>query len=399
MDVLLISRCPPFPLHLGDRLIPYHIARELSARHHRIDLLAFYQQPEDLADVPRYRHLFNSVTLLREPHRSLLSYQRRSDPKARFPRRAEQSWSPEMWNAIRQALRTHPYDMVHLFGGVHVYEYRELARQLPNVIVPYESYSLWLDRAIRQERRLIPRMVLNMRRIMARRFESWMFNGYDRVVVLTDDDAQALKSLNPQTPTAVIPNGVDLDYFSPTGYEPKDPALLFTGNYDYAPNVDAALRLVRDIFPRVKRTVPRARVYIVGGNPPPVLQAYASEDIEITGRVPDMRPYFEFSLIFVSPLRMGAGIKNKVLEAMAMGKPVVATPLSCDGIPVVQRRHVMLGLSDDDLANATIELIQASALRRQIAANGRALIEQRFTWRRIAEQYEALYAQIISERR
>lgn len=399
MDLLLISRCPPFPLHLGDRLIPYHLARELAARGHRIDLLAFYQQPEDLADVPRYRHLFNSVMLLREPHRSLLDYRRRSRPQARFPRRAGQSWSPEMWNAVRQALQTHAYDAVHLFGGIHVYEYRALVRALPNVIVPYESYSLWLDRAIRQERRLVPRAMLSLRRIVARRFESWMFDGYDRVVVLTDDDAQALRALNPQTPTAVIPNGVDLDYFSPTGYEPKDPALLFTGNYDYAPNVDAALRLVRDIFPRVKRAVPRARVVIVGGNPPPALKALASEDVEITGRVPDMRPYFEFSLIFVSPLRMGAGIKNKVLEAMAMGKPVVATPLSCDGIPVVQRRHVLLGLTDDDLASAVIELVQMPALRGQIAANGRALIEQRFTWRRVAEQYEALYAQVIAERR
>ncbi|WP_119065524.1 glycosyltransferase [Aggregatilinea lenta] len=399
MDLLLISRCPPFPLHLGDRLIPYHIARELAARGHRIDLLAFYQQPEDLADVPRYRHLFNSVTLLREPHRSLLDYQRRSNPKARFPRRADQSWSPEMWDAIQHALQTRPYDAAHLFGGIHVYEYRELARQLPNVIVPYESYSLWLDRAIAQERRPVPRAVLRLRRIMARRFESWMFDGYDRVVVLTDDDAQALKALNSQTPTVVIPNGVDLDYFSPTGYEPKDSALLFTGNYDYAPNVDAALRLVRDIFPRVKRAVPRARVVIVGGNPPAALKALASEDVEITGRVPDMRPYFEYSQIFVSPLRMGAGIKNKVLEAMAMGKPVVATPLSCDGIPVVQRRHVMLGISNEDLVTAIVELVQTPALRRQIAANGRALIEQRFTWRRVAEQYEALYAQVIAERR
>lgn len=398
MDLLLISRCPPFPLHLGDRLIPYHLARELAARRHRIDLLAFYQQPEDLADVPRYQHLFNNVRLIREPRRGLPDYQRRSRPDARFPRRREESWSPEMWDAIEHALANHAYDVVHLFGGIHVYEYRALVEGHPNVIVPYESYSLWLDRAIQEERRPLARILHRLRRVMARRFESWMFEGYDRVVVLTDDDAAQLKALNPGTPTVVIPNGVDLDYFSPTGYEPKDPALLFTGNYDYAPNTDAALRLARGIFPRVKRAVPRARLYIVGGNPPPALRALASEDVEVTGRVPDMRPYFEFSLVFVSPLRFGAGIKNKVLEAMAMEKPVVATPLSCDGIPVVQRHHVLLGLTDEDLANGVIELVRDPVLRRRLATQARALIEQRFTWQRVADQYEALYAQVIDQR-
>ena len=80
--------------------------------------------------------------------------------------------------------------------------------------------------------------------------------------------------------------------------------------------------------------MPTARLYLIGGNPPPELRACASDSIEVTGRVPDVRPYYEFSIVFVSPLRFGAGIKNKVLEAMAMETPIIATPLSCDGIPV-----------------------------------------------------------------
>jgi glycosyltransferase involved in cell wall biosynthesis len=224
-----------------------------------------------------------------------------------------------------------------------------------------------------------------------------MFEGYDRVVVLTDHDARSLKDLNPRTPTIVIPNGVDIEYFTPTGYEPDEPALLFTGNYDYAPNLDAALRLVRDIFPRIKQAIPRARLYIVGGNPSPELMAFASDAVEITGRVPDLRPYFEMSMIFVSPLRLGAGIKNKILEAMAMQKPVVATPLSCDGIPILQGHHVLLGITDDDLIKNVFQLFKDNKLRQQMAINGRKLVEQRFTWARVADMYETLYRQIIHE--
>jgi glycosyltransferase involved in cell wall biosynthesis len=399
MDVLLISRCPPFPLYRGDRLIPYHLAHELSARRYQIDLLAFYDEPADIADVPRYANLFRSVNLIREPRRSTASYYRRArQANIRFPRSAEQSWSPEMWHAIQAALQDRSYDVVHLFGGVQVYEYLPLVRQLPNVIVPYESYSLWLDRALQEDRSWIGRWFKDIQYRVASGYESWMFEGYDRVVLLAEPDARALKSLNPRTPSVVIPNGVDMDYFTPTGYEPEDPVLMFIGNYDYPPNLDAALRLVRHIFPRIKQAVPSSRLYIVGGNPPPQLCAYASASVEITGRVPDTRPYFEFSMIFISPLRFGAGIKNKVLEAMAMETPVVATPLSCDGIPVKHGQHVLIGRTDEELVNGVFQLLRDPRLRLSLRHSGRQLIEQNFTWQRVADQYEDLYEQVIKER-
>jgi len=400
VEILLISRCPPFPLYHGDRLIPYHLARELAARQHQIDLVAFYQQPEDIADVPRYERLFRSVQLIPEPKRGLREYLRRArNPEARFPRRAEESWSPPMWETVEDLLQTRIYTLAHLFGGVQVYEYLHLVRHLPNVIVPYESYSLWLERAVQEEPRRLARWQKQLRLHMARRYESWMFEPYDRAVVLTDRDARTLRALNPSVPVVVIPNGVDVDYFSPTGYEPNEPALLFVGNYNYAPNLDAALRLVRDIFPRVQRHVPTARLYLVGGNPPSELRAYASDAVIVTGRVPDLRPYFEMALIFVSPLRLGAGIKNKILEAMAMQVPVVATPLSCDGIPVSHGQHVLLGESDSELVKGIFRLLGNPQLRKRLRQRGRQLIERHFMWARVADRYEELYDQVITERK
>ncbi len=370
-----------------------------ATRRHLIDLLAYYQYPEDLADVPRYEHLFRSVRLIREPRRSPGSLAARYlRSAARYPRRAEQSWSPDMWRAIEEQMTTQDYDVVHLFG-VHVYEFRSLVRPLPNVIVPYESYSLWLSRAVAEARGIVAPLLARLRQRFAQGFERWMFAGFDRVVVLTDRDAAALHALAPQLPLVTIPNGVDLDFYTPTGYEPDDPTLLFVGNYDYRPNLDAALRLARDIFPRVREAVPRARLLLVGGNPPPELQALANAQIEVTGRVPDLRPYFEQALLFVSPLRLGAGIKNKVLEAMAMDVPVIATPLSCDGIPVIHGEHVWLGETDADLVKGIVHLINTPSLRQALRLGGRALVEQFFTWQRVADQYEALYEEVIAERR
>ncbi|MBN1563322.1 MAG: glycosyltransferase [Anaerolineae bacterium] len=400
MDILLISRCPPFPIYHGDRLIPYHLARELSARGNQIDLLAFYQSASDLADVPRYSRLFRDVKLIREPQRTPAAYFRRSrNAGARFPTSANESWSPEMWNAIKTMLDDRTYSAVHFFGGIQVYEFRHLAKSHPKVIVPYESYSLWLERAVEDDDSRLGRWFKQAQLHMARNYESWMFEGFDRVVLLTAIDAQKLNSLNPDLPTVVIPNGVDVEAFSSTGYEPDDPTLLFLGNYDYAPNLDAAMRLVRDIFPRILHAEPEVRLYLVGSHPPPELRAYASAHIEITGRVPDIRPYFEYSKIFISPLQLGAGIKNKILEALAMQTPVVATPLSCDGIPVEHGQHVMLGETNDDLVKLTLQLLSNEKLRYRLRLAGRQLVQQQFTWSRVADQYEQLYRQLLDEYR
>ncbi|NPV68016.1 MAG: glycosyltransferase [Anaerolineae bacterium] len=400
LRILLISRCPPYPLHLGDRLIPYHLVRELSRRDHRVDLLAFYQQPEDMADVPHYRLFFDSVTLIREPARSPLSLLTRAlRPDRRFPACRERSWSPEMWDAIADRLGNQPHkvDVVHLFGGVQVYEFRALACAYPNLIAPYESYSLFLERALTQARHPLERARVGLQRVMARHYESWMFSGYQRAVVVSEQDARTLRRLTPGLPVAVIPNGVDLERFVPTEHEPDTPTLIFTGNYDYAPNVDAALLLIREIFPAVRRAIPEAELLIVGHNPPAELRRLEGGGVRVTGRVPDLRPYLDDAHVYVSPLRVGAGIKNKILEAMAMQTAVVATPMSCDGIDIRDGRDVILAREPAEISRAAIRLLQDAELRRRIAHHGRRLVETRYTWGHVASAYEDLYSQLIRE--
>ncbi|MBN2472788.1 MAG: glycosyltransferase [Anaerolineae bacterium] len=399
LSILLISRCPPYPLHLGDRLIPYHIARELARRGHQIDLLAYYQQPEDLADIPAYEEYFHSVRLIREPARGPLTLLGRLlRPGWRFPRAAAESWSPEMWRAIEEQLRTHPgYDVVHLFGGVHVYEFRRLVEEHPNIIVPYESYSLLLERALASADTIRQQLVTRVQLALARRFESWMFAGYQRTVVVSAADAAALRAASPGLPVTVIPNGVDLDQFVPAGDKPETPTLIFTGNFDYAPNQDAAQVLIQHIFPQVKAAIPQAELLIVGNNPPSALRELAGAGVQVTGRVPDMCPYLDMAHVYVSPLRIGAGIKNKILEAMAMQLAVVGTPISFDGIRVADGQDAVIAEQPEAISRAVIRLLEDDGLRRQIAANARACIARAYTWQGAADAYEALYQQVMED--
>ncbi len=395
MRILLISRCPPWPLYLGDRLIVYHLAEELEARKHEIDLLAFTNRPEDTTELDHYDHLFNHVELYPEPPRSQASYlSRLLLPSNRFPKSESESWSPAMWQAIQTRLASQQYDAIHLFGGIHVYEFYHALGSRRAVITPYESYSLYLRREIETTKPSLLSPV-RLRHQIARRFESFMFTPYADTVVVSGRDRDELSMINPALRVSVIPNGVDTYHFRPRPVQ-RIPALLFVGNYEYAPNIDAALRLATEIFPQVEQSMPQVRLWLVGNAPPPELTRLASSTIRITGRVPDVRPYLARASAFVSPLRLGAGIKNKILEALAMGCPVVGTPVSLDGIAITNEQDA-LQADGDNLVNAVVRLLGDETLRNKLSFNGRKLVETHYSWESVGQQYEHLYKNLSTK--
>ena len=191
--ILLISRCPPYPAQLGDRLIIWHLARELHRRGYTIDLLALHDRPEDPQDIHHYRAFFRHIQLIPEPPRGSLGNLRRLLlPGARFASSPEASFCPALWRSIANQLSRHKYDLVHCFGSVTVYEFLPLFVRLPKLITPYESYSLYL-RTAAQQGNLRATVMLPL----VRRFERFMFTPFDRTVVISDVDAAMLRDLQP----------------------------------------------------------------------------------------------------------------------------------------------------------------------------------------------------------
>lgn len=391
--ILLISRCPPYPLHLGDRLIIWHLARELRARGYRIDLLALYDRADDAEQVEHYRALFRHIELMREPSRSSVDYLRRLlVPAARFARQADMSFAPELWRAIKRYLRDYDYDVVHCFGSVSVYEFHPLFQHFPNLISPYESHALYLRQAARQGQ-----LDAWLRLPIVRRYEGFMYAPYDRTVVIAEQDRALLQSLQPGLSIDVIANGIELSRFTPK-YEnhemDRDEAtLLFVGNFDYAPNQDAARLLTERIMPAIWRKMPQARLQLVGNNPSDMMKSLSDSRIEVTGRVPAVQAYLARATAFICPLRLGAGQKNKALEALAMGIPLVATPLSLHGIAVQHGDSAYIAEAHD-IAEAALHVLGDAALRRRLSARGRALVEAKYTWEKTASAYERLYAEL-----
>ena len=387
--ILLISRCPPFPLHLGDRLILWHLARELSRRGYTIDLLALYDRENDSEQTAEYASFFRRIELFRESRRDVVAYLRRIlFRSARFAESPDQSFCPPLWRTIDTYLNRYDYDLAHCFGAVSVYEFYPLFAHLPNLITPYESHTHYLRSAARQGR-LSARVQLPI----VRRFESFMYSPFDRTVVISDADKATLLSLQPALEIEVIPNGIELARFQPRDAMRDSNTLLFVGNFAYEPNQDAVRVLVEQILPRVRSQAPAAKLQLVGVNPPDWMRALANDYIEVTGEVPEVRPYLARGTVFVCPLRYGAGLKNKVLEALAMGIPVAATPLSVDGINVVKGESAIVA-PIEKIADETVRLLMDESLRERLSLKGREPIETQYTWERTADSYERLYDEI-----
>ncbi|MCY4071655.1 MAG: glycosyltransferase family 4 protein [Chloroflexi bacterium] len=390
--ILLISRCPPYPLHLGDRLIIWHLARELSGRGHTIDLLALYDRDDDPQWIAEYRDFFRHIELIRESRRGGEAYlQRLFDPSKRFARNADISFNPELWRAIERYLQGHDYDVVHCYGSVSVYEYHPLFADKPNLITPYESHALFLQSAARQGQ-----LSAALRLPIARRLEGFMYAPYDRTVVIAEKDRDVLLSLQPQLPVDVIPNGIELGRFPWQGEDRDGGTLLFVGNFEYRPNQDAARLLTERIMPEIWRHMPGAQLQLVGNNPPEWMLNLADSRVLVTGRVPEVQPFLTRATAFICPLRMGAGQKNKALEALAMGIPLVATPLSVEGINVEHGQSAIIA-EVKDIAAAALHVLRDEGLRQRLSLRGRELVEAEYTWEKAASSYERLYAELTRQ--
>lgn len=227
------------------------------------------------------------------------------------------------------------------------------------------------------------------------RFERAILKRVQAIVVFTERDRCAVSELVADTPITIVPFGTMLSNPLSTqpGEEPLD--LLFVGNFKHPPNSDAAIRLASGIFPRVQARVPAARLYIVGDQPTAPIRKFASDAVRVTGRVPDVIPYLHRAAVVVVPLRMGGGMRVKVVEALAAGKAVVASRLAVEGLNVVHQRDLVLAETDEQFADAVLRLLSHPEERAALADRAGAWAQGNLGWDRPIEAYETLYESLM----
>jgi glycosyltransferase involved in cell wall biosynthesis len=264
----------------------------------------------------------------------------------------------------------------------------------PIVLVAHEPVAQTADEILRSSHG-IDEIVRWLDRRAWYRFERETISRADAVVVLTERDRRALEAAAAGTHVVTIPLGVEIspEPLDPVGTPP--PSILFVGGYGHLPNVEAALRLGREILPRVRERRPDAVLHLVGDRPPKAVRELANDGIVVTGRVPDVRPFLDAAAVVVAPLRMGGGMRNKVLEALAAGKAVVASGLAAAGLNAEEAQQLRLAETDSEFAAAIVELLQDEEARRALAGGARRWSEAHLGWDERVDTFEGLYRSLL----
>jgi sugar transferase (PEP-CTERM/EpsH1 system associated) len=379
-DLLFLAHRIPYPPDKGDKIRAWNVLRHLAERY-RVHLDTFIDAPEDVAGVPHLERICASVTW-----------------RALSPRRARLRSLAGLFNgaALTQLYfgdrRLHEtvarLDAAHQPAFVYVFsssmvpyvpDRQDLRVVLDIVDVDSEKWrqyaetGSWLARAIyRRESRTL----LALERRAAARA--------DAVLLVSRAEADLFARLAPEAAahTHHIGNGVDLAYFDPSRSfaNPLDgrPAIVFTGVMDYRPNVEAMVWFVEQVMPRLRKRAAPLCLWIVGSNPARSVRALAGPDVRVTGRVPDVRPYLKHARVAVAPLRIGRGIQNKVLEAMAMSVPVVATPQAREGLDACTDSEILTAAAPSDFAAAIDSILDGEV--GPIGARARARVVRDYGW-------------------
>lgn len=405
MNLLFLTPQLPYPPRQGTAIRNWGLIRHLSARH-AISLLSFMEEGQTIDDA--LRATCRRVVTVPAPQRSRAA--RLRTLIAREPDLAQRLASVEFARALAGLLREEAFDLVHIEG-------LELARYLP-LIRSVSPATKRLYDAHNAEYVLQRRASENDRRAPARwpaalyswlqwprlkRFEALTLRAAHAVTCVSADDAAALRALVPELTPVLVPNGIDVDSYAvgARGWgagaspQPLVPSILFTGKMDYRPNVDAVLWFAKDIWPRIHAHRLEAQFMIVGQRPTaPVRRLHGQQGIVVTGAVEDVRPHLAAASVYAAPLRMGGGTRFKLLEAMALARPIVSTTLGAEGFAVRSGRELLLADAPEAFAEAVLSLLADPARAQALGEAGRAFVAAHYDWSVIVPILEALYLRI-----
>jgi len=394
MRILFLTSRIPYPPYRGDKLRAWNLIKYLGTRH-EITLLSFIQDRSEISFVsalqpycarvevvylPSWRSVFNCLVGIFTSLPLQVSYFR----------------SKRMSRALESLLQEVNPDIIH----THLIRMAQYTHSLDNnghVLDLTDAISLYLRRLRDGSKNRLVRLAAHFELSRMVEYER-LIPEYDRAVVCSPIDRQFLLQHIPEARIDLVPNGIDLDFFSIEGDLQPDPyRIVFAGNMSYFPNTDGAVFLIEEIFPHIKKSVPEAKIYIVGQNPPRRIKALAREDVVVTGFVSDIRSAYLRGSVAVSPIRFGAGTPNKVLEPLALGIPVVSTAIGVEGLDLQAGKEIFIASSPEEFAGHVIRLLTDSELRKEVGRAARSAVMKQYDIKTTAQELERIYIQISQQ--
>ncbi len=388
MRLLALTARLPYPPDRGDRLRAYHFLRTLS-REHEITLLSFIADEGERANVPPLQEICTRVEVVHLPAwRSALNVA--LNLWRPLPLQSLYYRSATMQALVRRTLAENRFDAVyvHLFRMAQFVDWKvdDGLRTTDHPTTPYRFLDLTdvISKEITRSlpyRGMLSRWLYAIERPRIARYETHLAGTFEETWLVSPADRDELARRVPQGNLRVVTNGVDTEKLHPTGEQPRPGSLLFVGHMRVLHNMDAAELLAREILPLVRREIPQASLTIVGADPHPRIRGLeALPGVRVPGFVPDLNAALNRAAVFVAPLRFAAGVQNKVLEALAAGRPVVTTSIVNEGIRAEPETHLLLADTPEETARQVIRLLRDPALAARLGKAGRTFVQERFSW-------------------
>lgn len=384
------------------RVRPFNLIRALAARGNDVTVATLTTGPAEEADVrslealgvrvissrlPRWRSLVNCLLAL----------------PSRVPLQAAYCWQPALMHEIRRVMAEDDFDAVHVehLRGARFGLAALDGGKIPVVWDSVDCITHLFRQASRQARKLSSKAITRFELTRTGDYEGWLAGQFARVLVTSPVDQQAFTELAPQHAgrLVVLPNGVDLDYFRPNAAVVREPAeLVISGKMSYHANVAMVLHLVNDILPHVWTERPDVKLKVVGKDPPRELLALAENpQVQVTGSVPDLRVYLQRATVAVAPITYGAGIQNKVLEALACATPVIASPQAVSALNIRAGEEILVAEEPSAYARQVLALLADKSLQQRLGEAGRKFVEREHSWDAAAARLEQVYQQARSD--
>jgi sugar transferase (PEP-CTERM/EpsH1 system associated) len=390
------------------RVRPYNLIRNLTALGHQVSVATLWSNKAERTALEQLKKDCHQV-LAEQTNRWQTLFSCVATLPTSKPLQSAYSWQPKLARQLISLVNQNNYD----FDVVHVEHLRgsryglflpsvikSKTKKLPIVWDSVDCISLLFRQASKKSRNLVSRLMTYFEINRTYQYERWLLGQFDRILVTSSVDKIAFESMcdtGKEFPEiSVIANGVDLDYFHPIGLGAREPAtLVLSGKMSYHANVAMAMHLVYEILPVVWSQNPDVKLWVVGKDPPQSIRKLAQNPaIQVTGTVDDIRPYLQNATMAVAPITYGAGIQNKVLEAMACGTPVIATSQAVSALSIRHDRDAIIADEPGKFAQSVLDLLKNPNQQREVGQAGRRYVEDNHRWTDITSKLEQIYDQV-----
>ncbi len=387
--ILFLSGWFPAPANNGSKIRILNLLRELSKKH-ELSLVSFADEPNANPNAVELYSICRDVQVVAPSQSEAGRRYTVSGLWSRTPRSLSAAYSTEMAARIKQTLAAKKYDVV-IASQLTMASYKSCFGGLPALFEEVEVGVLY-DQFIKASS-LKQRVRYGMTWKKHRQYLAWLLRQYRACTVASEPERELVKSLLPESRTVqVIPNGLDLDAYADIPRTEQPNTLIFTGSFRYSANHDAMVWFLKEVYPEVTAQLPDVQLKITGDHAN--LELPTAKNVTRTGYVNDVRPLVASSCVSLAPLRVGGGTRLKILEAMALHTPVVATTKGAEGLAARNNEHLLIADTPDEFARAVIRLLQDSQLRRRLANNAYQLVQNKYDWAAVMPQFMHLIERI-----